>query len=137
MKKLIACFLLISLLLCACSDKTPSLKVTVKITVADSESGFSGVVYENSSYKYALGTPTIDGVLTALTKAGKIDYFFDGNFIKVGDFDFYDAPDNSYTRAWVVTLNGETPENGVLAEIKEGDVIELNYIVFIHYFPIS
>ncbi len=87
--------LLLPLLICACSGSEAKVTVSVKITVMDSETGYSGVLYQNDTYGYKLGSPNVDGVLNALTKAGKINYFFDGSFITINDFNFFDAHDNS------------------------------------------
>lgn len=127
---LIALVLAGALFSCGLHDAEISLNVTV--SVMDSEQNFSGILFADPAYFYPLGAPTIDGVLRQLTEERKIAYFYDGSFISIDAFAFYDSPDNAYSRAWAITLNGKTPENGVFAAIAEGDVIELKYILFVH-----
>ncbi|NLN54862.1 MAG: DUF4430 domain-containing protein [Clostridiales bacterium] len=132
MKKLIVFAVFLSLFAVACASPSPSVTVSVKITVNDSETGFSGVVYENSSYKYVLGSPTVDGVLSSLAGKKAISYIFDGSFVKINDFGYFDSPDFSYSRGWVVYINGTPSDKGARKEITEGDRIEIVYELFNH-----
>ncbi len=136
MKKLIALLLVsaLTLAVCSCSGGGGSAKITVsvKITVMDSETGYSGTLYENLSYPYTLGSPSVDGLLNALTKEGKINYYYDGGFISINGFTYFNSVDNNYSRAWIVKVNGTTPSGGVLTDIVAGDAVELTYIVFGH-----
>lgn len=108
------------------------ITVSVKITVPDSETGFSGVIYENKTYSHRLGSPTVNGVLEGLDSNGKINYSIEENLAAINDFGFFDSLDNSYSRAWVVTINGAPAENGFFTGVSEGDIIEITYTVFIH-----
>ena len=123
-------FLLACVLLSSCDS--PYITVSVKITVPDSETGFSGVIYENKTYSHRLGSPTVNGVLEGLDSNGKINYSIEENLAAINDFGFFDSLDNSYSRAWVVTINGAPAENGFFTGVSEGDIIEITYTVFIH-----
>jgi hypothetical protein len=106
--------------------------VSVKIYIPDSETGYSGVIFSDDSYEYTLGSPTLNGLLQSLEDEGKIDYDFDGNIVTINGFEFFDALDNSYSRAWIAKINNAIPENGFYSTIADGDVINITYTTFIH-----